>query len=582
MIKRMPNWVLGLIVAILIAVGSFFAFTKANPFANPYEVKATFRTAQNVRVDSPVRVAGVDVGTVTAVEALPTAQAEELAADGTGEDSSNQDTTTATVVTMEIEDEALPIKEDATFSLEPRLFLEGNLLVNVKPGSPSAPEVPSGHVFPINQSSVSVQLDQILTTLQSDVRVDLQDTLKTFANTFIKYDGAEALNVFYRSSGSAFKNTSYVNEALLGTEEGDLAGVIKNFDRVVVGLNRDEAALQGTVTNLRIVTGSFAAEDEALRQSIATLPDVLDASQPAYANLNDAFPPLRAFAREALPGVRSTPETLRATQPLIDQVRGLVSPSELRGLVADLRPAVPELAQLARSSVPLFNQGRLFSSCLNETITPTSYNSVEPPEGGTFGSTQPPTGNDGQPYTTLEEATAGIEGLSGESRSGDANGQYIKVAPAIGTNSVKLIPNQDLPLGELDPEAEDFFGLAPSELLGLAPGPLDAAKTPFRPDVRCETNDPPNLESGRVTVPGTQSPISTAGGVNANSNPEAAEALDGLLGLAEDQKQLEKLREDGEDKEADQLQKELDERVDEIMEYQADSDSDADEPKVGG
>ena len=576
----MPNWVLGLIVAVLIGVGSFFAFTKANPFASPYEVKATFRTAQNVRVDTPVRIAGVDVGTVTAVEALPTAEAEQLAATGTGEDSANPMTSTASVVTMEIKDEGLPIKEDAIFTLEPRLFLEGNLLVNVKPGSPSAPEAASGHTFPISQSSVSVQLDQILTTLQSDVRVDLQDTLKTFANTFIKYDGAKALNVFYRSSPGAFKNTSYVNEALLGTEEGDLSGVIKNFDRVVVGLNRDEAALQGTVTNFRTVTGSFAAEDEALRQSIATLPDVLDASRPAYANLNEAFPPLRAFAREALPGVRSTPETLRQTQPLIDQVRGLVSEDELRGLVADLRPAVPELAQLARSSVPLFNQGRLFTSCLNEVITPTSYASVEPPDTPNFSSTQVPIGDDGQPLTTFEEATQAFGGLNGESRSGDANGQIIKVQPAIGTNSVKVVPNQDLPLGESE---RDFdVNLAPSALLGLAPGPLDAAKTPFRQDVDCETQDPPNLESGEVAVDADQTELDMSGGLTAASNPKAVDALDALGSLAADQKEAEQLREQGEDEEAAKIEKDLAEQVNAIMEdYRAES-PDAGEPKVGG
>ena len=42
------------------------------------------------------------------------------------------------------------------------------------PGSPSAPEVDDGHTFPVNQTAYSVQLDQVLTTLQGDVRADLQ------------------------------------------------------------------------------------------------------------------------------------------------------------------------------------------------------------------------------------------------------------------------------------------------------------------------------------------------------------------------------------------------------------------------
>ena len=42
---------------------------------------------------------------------------------------------------------------------------------------------------------------------------------------------------------------------------------------------RNETALQGLVTNLRITTGSFAAQDVALEQAIAELPNTLDAGQ---------------------------------------------------------------------------------------------------------------------------------------------------------------------------------------------------------------------------------------------------------------------------------------------------------------
>ena len=54
-------------------------------------------------------------------------------ADGKGED--------AAIVTMEITDTALPIHQDATMKLRPRLFLEGNLFVDLHPGSPDAPAI---------------------------------------------------------------------------------------------------------------------------------------------------------------------------------------------------------------------------------------------------------------------------------------------------------------------------------------------------------------------------------------------------------------------------------------------------------
>ena len=97
--------------------------------------------AGNVRPASPVRIAGVNVGKVTAIEHLapddravrpPRRRRARSTEDGTVP-------STATVVTMELEESALPLHTDATMKLRPRLFLEGNLFVDLQPGSPNAP-----------------------------------------------------------------------------------------------------------------------------------------------------------------------------------------------------------------------------------------------------------------------------------------------------------------------------------------------------------------------------------------------------------------------------------------------------------
>ena len=62
---------------------------------------------------------------------------------------------------MELNEDALPLHEDATFKLRPRLFLEGNYFVDVQPGQPErARDAGERHTFPVNQTSYSVQLDQ--------------------------------------------------------------------------------------------------------------------------------------------------------------------------------------------------------------------------------------------------------------------------------------------------------------------------------------------------------------------------------------------------------------------------------------
>ena len=61
-----------------------------------------------------MRIAGVNVGKVTKVE--------------------RKDGTDGAVVTMEINDDGLPIHKDATAKIRPRIFLEGNFFVDLQAG----------------------------------------------------------------------------------------------------------------------------------------------------------------------------------------------------------------------------------------------------------------------------------------------------------------------------------------------------------------------------------------------------------------------------------------------------------------
>lgn len=496
--KRVPSWAIGLVMVALLVIGSYFAFTKELPWVRGYEVKAVFNSAQNVRLDSPVRIAGIEVGRVVEVEHLTTA-ADDLRASQPGISLSGEEGQGAAVVTMEISDAGRPIRSDAYLKLRPRLFLEGNYFVDLKPGSPGAEEVEDGHTFPASQTAYSVQLDQIFTTLQSDVRADLQTFLDQFGNALIKHGGADGWRELYRTSPGAYRYTAEVGEAFMGTQPRDLSNLIRNLDRVVEAFGQDTEALQGFVSNLRTVSGSFAAEADALQRAIVELPRVIDASRPAYANLNESFPPLRAFSREALPGVRSSVPALDAATPWIRQVRRLVSRRELRGLAADLRPTMPPLARLSRRTVPFLEDSRELSSCFNKVVIPWSNDTVKPVDGDLAVSAYPhePQGR------VFEETGYGLVGIASESRSGDANGQYIRTLAGGGANTV-TIPGSQTEAGE------DLFGVMPFPILGAMPRLSDSRKTPFRPDEHCEDQEPPNLEGG-VGSPPEQREVGSGG-----------------------------------------------------------------------
>jgi len=527
--ERIPNWAIGLIMVVVIAAASMVAYTKELPWNDPYEVTVIFPSGQKLRTSNPVRIAGVNVGEVTKVELLTEDETDQsVATTAEGLDSPEPG---GVAVTIALREEALPLHEDALFKIRPRLFLEGNYFIDLQPGSPSAPVVDEGHSFPVNRTSHSVQLDQVLTTLQSDVRADLQTLLQEFGAALSVYGGADGLRALNRT-GPNLRYSAQVAEAFRGTHEGDLPGMISGLSRVLGGLSESEENLSELITNFRRFTGSFAAQDVALGRAIDQLPDTLAAADPFFDNINSSLPFLRAFAREALPGVRTSPESLRASRPFIEQLRLLMTPPELQGLVADLRPTVPRLHSLGTANLGLFKQNRRLSSCFNEVIVPWSKDQVQPVD---------PAGlypHDPEDAQVFEQGPFGITATAVESRSGDANGQNLRV---LGGTGAFLGRSNIGGLGNV-------VSLTPLPVPGALPGIDESAKTPFEPDVRCETQEPPSLEAEVVQSPTTFTPLpASAIGVDALSGPGADEfregaeltnslsALAGLADLTDDQ-----------------------------------------------
>jgi ABC-type transporter Mla subunit MlaD len=481
--RRIPHWLFGLLIVVVTAVGFVLAYNKRLPFDDRHEIQVVVANARGLNPNAPVRIAGVNIGRVAEIEGVAPGSDGALgdAAAGYGG---------AAILTIEVDENGLPLKEDARFRVRPRLFLEGNAFIDVEPGSPSAAEVPEGYVFPITQTSHYVQLDEVITTASFDVRASLQSLLDDLGRGLIDEEGAKGLNQFYETSAGAFKYSAQVGEALLGTERHDLSGLITNLDRVFKALTVHERELGTLVSDLNAFTGALANEGDALEQSLADLPALLDAGGPALVSITSALPQVRTLAREALPGVESLSPTLDAATPLMTQLSALASEQELRGLVADLSPAVGDLVTFTREGITLFEEGRLISSCVNEVVVPFSNTPVS--------SSDPtyPHNPDAPPYKQL---AYGLVGISGESRSGDANGQYVKTGTGSGQNVVIYPPSQTAPFEQ--------FGTSAFPILGAAPGIDSSAKTPYRPDVPCETQEPPNVDAGPVASPPEQEAI---------------------------------------------------------------------------
>ena len=469
---RMSRFGAGLAAIVVIVVAVYFAFAKDIPFTKPYEVSAVFKNTAGIQPNSPVRIAGVEVGKVS--------KSKPVSGDST-----------ATVVTMKLKKSALPLKTDATMKIRPRIFLEGNFFVDLRPGSPSAPEVKNGGTIASTQTTAPVQLDQVLGTLKTSARSDLQKLIDGYGDAIAGppkpgedatqdpstrgETAGKSLNDSLQDAPDALRDTAVVNDAFQGQDLHDLSKLIKGGQKVSAALASRETNLKDLITNFDTTTGALAAEQANLRSTIHLLPQVLDAANPAFDSLNRAFPPTRAFAREILPGVRETPASIDASLPWIAQTRKLVSQPELGGLVADLRPAVRDLATFTDGTVQFLPQADLVNRCLLHNILPTGDEVIQ----------------DGDQTTGLKNFKEFFQtavGLSGESQNFDGNGSYTRFQPGGGDQTVST--------GDIGGGVK-LFANALRQPLGTRPA-RPRARPPYRRTSPCYKQTRPNLDGART------------------------------------------------------------------------------------
>ena len=451
-ISKLAAGAIGIAVLALFVYGGFTKF--ANPFASQFTVHAIAPSSNSLRPNSLVRIAGVNVGKVTSVSSVPGSQYAEI--------------------NMTLEDNGQPLHSDATFWIRPRIFLEGNFFVDVSPGSPNKPTVSSDHVFPLQQTREPVQFDQVLDTLQSNTRQNLQILLKQYGNAVSTAGPAFARSIQYWLP--AYKYSAIVEHDLLGLnpQAHDLSTGIYEQGTVSQAFNSHPQNLQNLITDFNTTAGALARQSANLQSTVAQLPRTFDAAMPAFHALNAAFPPVERLSVRLLPGVRTAGPTIDASLPFIHQLRLLVQPSELRGLTHDLAPTIPALANLTNQTIPLMrDQVRPASSCVVQDVIPWSNLQINDPNFNE---------SNGFPKRpAYVEDLQLLPGIAGESRSFDGNGPIIRLLFGGGTFTYSIQPGA--------------FGSLLQGLVGVQPVPPPNNQRPplaggDAPNAPCETQAP--------------------------------------------------------------------------------------------
>jgi ABC-type transporter Mla subunit MlaD len=457
-----------LIAAIMIAIPVFvtyYAFHKALPFTSQYTDYVVVPNSVNVRGGDPVRVAGIDVGSV----------------EGTTPDGR------ATKIAFSVSSQALPLHSDAWVAVRDRLFLEGSYYLDLHPGSPSAPVVKEGFTIPEQNTQTPVQFFQVLSTFDVAARANLRTLLNTANEAFspspghpLSDSGAGGFKRAIPQLTPLLKDIAIDAPALRGTQPGDLQRLLAGSAGVFTALAQDRGGrLADLVTGLDRVSSALASSDGALAASMAGLDQTLRAAPPALTAIDRALPPLSKLAVALTPTLRAAPPIVSGINSTLSRVLTVVNPSVRGRLLSSLHTTLATFPSVLTKIGELFSTTGAVTDCLRTHLVPILKEEV--PDGKL--STHEPVWKDFVHF---------LPNLSAASGQFDGNGPYIRNLVGAGDNSLQLGN-----LGSL-PGVGKLIGLAPggNQIEGSTPkwvGTLTSSA--FHPEVPCSRDPVPSLAS---------------------------------------------------------------------------------------
>jgi phospholipid/cholesterol/gamma-HCH transport system substrate-binding protein len=325
-----------------------------------FELKGEFQTAQSVMPGQgqTIDVAGVPIGEVKSVE-LKNGR--------------------AIVTTLVREKYARLIKRDAFMMLRPKTGLN-DMIIELTPGSPSAPRVEEGFTVPIRNTLPNVNLDEFLSVFDRDTR----DYLR-----LLLHGGGQGLKDQGRPLSAVLRRFEPTNRDVLritrevGKRRRNLARLIHNFQLLTTELGRHDKELAEWVDSSAAVFESFANQDAKLRETIRLLPGALSATDKALVSADRVARDLGPAATSLLPGARKFASSLRQSRPffrdVVKPVRDQIRPfaREVQPTVKVLKPANRDLAALTPDLTKTFE-------VLNRFFNEWAYNPPGTAEGFLF------------------------------------------------------------------------------------------------------------------------------------------------------------------------------------------------------
>jgi phospholipid/cholesterol/gamma-HCH transport system substrate-binding protein len=287
-------------------------------------VRARFASAAPLVTGNEVKVDGVVVGTV-----------ESLAVkDGVAE------------VSMELDDRALPLHQDAQLTIRP-VSLLGERYVDLDRGSPDAPLLGEGEVIPLASTATSVGLDEVLNTVDDPTGEGLKALVTTLGEGM--QDNGANVDEALRALSPSLAETQQL-AAVLSEHNELLSHLVEDFEPVAGALaTRDGQAMDQLIDASERVLTVVRERQVDLDQTLERLPTTLR-------TLRTTLGHLRATAAEAAP-------TLAELRPLTDRLPEIAAELQrfsdaLDPALADSQPVLDRAAELLRAAAPVATAAR--------------------------------------------------------------------------------------------------------------------------------------------------------------------------------------------------------------------------------